>query len=994
MIENLPVRFLRPELLLLLALLPLFWHMARRSLAGLPPARRYLALLLRLLIVALMVLALAGIQWRKLADRVAVYFVVDWSDSIPTAPNNFRSELLDYIAAASRRKEKNDLVGLIYFGADATCETPPRPLPPSTERQAVVETNGTDIAAALRLALSTFPPGSRKRVALMTDGNQNRGNALTEIEAARAQGVAVDVYPITYVHEREMLVEKVILPQSVQEGVPFLVKAIINSTAASRARVILRQGEQEVLSREIDLEARRNVVPIEVRAESDEEHILSGVIDYEVSIEPIRTGDDRIRENNRATGFSRVKGPPKVLYVDGNLGMSGYQPQLYHRLVRRLRLIHKGEEQEVMLVLVPRDRIPRQERLSGFDCIILDNVPAEAVGVARQEHIRALVNDQGVGLIMIGGKNSFGAGNYLRQPLEEALPVDMDLKHKKIMPNGALAIILHTCEFANGNFWGKQITKKAIDTLGPHDYVGVLYWGWGANNGNQWLFAPKYGQGMVPAADRSSLKKLVDKCEPGDMPGFEGTMSMGVQGLKATKAAVKHMIIISDGDPSPPSPQVTNAIRNDPELTVSTVAIGAHSTPVLLKRIAAIGNGRFYPVKNPRQLPQIFVKESMVIKRRLYMENPEGWQVRLVGDFGDEFVKDVLPANFPRLYGYVGTTLKQKAEAPLLAVNDNEDPILAHWQYGLGKAVAFTGDAKNRWGRDWLQWGRFDDFWSGIVWRVLRDQPSNLRLDTDIEAGRGRVVVQAVDDEGQPLSFLDLEARVTSPEGQSLKPLRLRQTGVGTYEGDFPADAVGKYQISVTKREGTPGPEAAAYGGASVPVSTEMENLTANETLLSRLAEKGKGRRLAGDVETDDLFNRDLPAARDFEDVWWWCLALAALLFPFDVFTRRVMIDWAALQRKLAARYAAWRGTEPPREESMDRLMDAKQEARQRGTPTFVDKAAGPADFDFQAPDASAKPKPAQPKPAETKPEAAEPTYTNRLLKAKKRARDERKRNP
>ena len=54
------------------------------------------------------------------------------------------------------------------------------------------------------------------------------------------------------------------------------------------------------------------------------------------------------------------------------------------------------------------------------------------------------------------------------------LPVTMDVSQKKVLPKGALAIILHTCEFAEGNTWGKRITKQAIKVLGAQDEVGVL----------------------------------------------------------------------------------------------------------------------------------------------------------------------------------------------------------------------------------------------------------------------------------------------------------------------------------------------------------------------------------------------------------------------------------------------------------------------------------------------------------------------------------------
>lgn len=1009
---TIPFRFAEPLYLLLLLLLPLTWWMARRSLAGLPPFRRVMSLLLRLAIVGLIVLACARLQWHSPAEDVAVYFLLDWSDSIPNSPPEFRGDILRYVEEAGRsaERESSDRIGLIYFGGDATCETPPVYGEPSLDRQAVVNTGGTDIASAVRLALSTFPPGLRKRIVIATDGNQNRGDALAEVEAARAQGVRVDVYPVAYEHDREIAVEKLVLPDSIREGVPFRARAIVRSTMDTVADVTLRRGRTPVKHlRGVVLRKGRNVIPVDLSEEQDDGQILAGVVDYRVEVEAANPDDDRIGQNNSAYGFTRLHGPPTILYIDGNIGFAeNYQPILHGMLAHHLKLIARANADaeagegnvEPRLHLATLDSIPDEDLLVGYDCIILDNVPAEALGGTRMERIRSLVNDQGVGLVMIGGENSFGAGNYLRTPIEEALPVDMDLKHKKVYPNGALAIILHTCEFADGNAWGKRITNKAIDTLGAHDLVGVLYWNWNTtnNNGYQWLFP------LQPAANRGKLKRLVDGCQPGDMPDFDQTLKMAVKGLQGVKAAVKHIIIISDGDPSPPSRQVQNALAADKSMTLSAIAIGTHSTPVTLRNLATkVGGGRFHSVNDPRKLPQIFIKESLVVKRSLLFE--EAFYPQLNKRITDpDFVADVLNAgSVPQLHGYVATSAKEAPDVhvPLLSANENQDPILAHWRYGLGSAVAWTSDAKNRWARDWMAWDVYGPFWSNVVWRILREQPSNLKMTTDIEGDRGRVVVQALDKDGDPLTDLELIAYVTDPDAESMEPIRLRQTGVCTYEGDFPAYDVGKYQIAVRKKDGTTGPDAAAYGGASVPFSAEMERLSENEPFLRRLAEKGGGAFLDASIRDEhNLFNRaDLPGARDFQDLWRLLLAVAACLFPLDVFMRRVMIDWGAGYRAARDRYLLWRGQSVPRDERMDRLMQAKQAVREeRARPTFIDQPAeGAEDFRFtgstEEREAPARPTVAkqesmpQAKPVE---EPAEDTYTGRLLKAKRRARNRR----
>jgi len=168
--------------------------------------------------------------------------------------------------------------------------------------------------------------------------------------------------------------------------------------------------------------------------------------------------------------------------------------------------------------------------------------------------------------VMIGGEHSFGAGAYGGTPVEAALPVDMDVQKKKHMPTGAVAIVLHSCEFPDGNKWAAETAAAVIDVLGAQDKVGILLYGAG---GEQWVVP------MQEARDKDRLKQLVYAASPGDMPTFDPIMRMALNGLQHTDAQVKHVIVLSDGDPSPPLPAVMKAIRAA-KITVSTVAVFPH----------------------------------------------------------------------------------------------------------------------------------------------------------------------------------------------------------------------------------------------------------------------------------------------------------------------------------------------------------------------------------------------------------------------------------
>ncbi len=145
--------------------------------------------------------------------------------------------------------------------------------------------------------------------------------------------------------------------------------------------------------------------------------------------------------------------------------------------------------------------------------------------------------------------------------------------------------------------------------------------------------------------------------DPQDMPDFDPGMVLALQGLTALPdAAVKHMIIISDGDPDPPNPQV---LRNflQAKITVSTVGVGAHGRPEV-NRLSSIANatgGQFYEVRDANALPRIFQREARQVTQLLIHEKPNGMTPRLT--YPHEMLAGI--EALPPITGYVLTTRKQ-----------------------------------------------------------------------------------------------------------------------------------------------------------------------------------------------------------------------------------------------------------------------------------------------------------------------------------------------
>jgi hypothetical protein len=346
--------------------------------------------------------------------------------------------------------------------------------------------------------------------------------------------------------------------------------------------------------------------------------------------------------------------------------------------------------------------------------------------------------------------------------------------------------------------------------------------------------------------------------------------------------------------------------------------------------IADHGKGRFYNVTSPNDLPQIFIKEAAVILKSAIYEDPFKPQFKA----SSELVRGIGGGEYPTLLGYGATTPKDRAEIPL--VTDKGDPLLAHWQFGLGRAVAFTSDAKAKWSKNWLGWGKYQQFWSQIAqWSLRRLENSDFTTDVSVDKGDGEISTDALDEQGNYRNFLNLEGVVISPKGEQMK-VQLQQTGPGHYEARFPTKEVGTYMLSLLdKTNGVVRGQQVI--GASINYSPEFTTSEPNANLLRRLAESGGGKVLDPDNPADNPFLHDRQKTFQPRDLWEWLLRLSVLLFPLDVAVRRIQLDRDEMRRawrRVRHRVFFWQGVprEPEAEESLAALLSRREQVRSTQT--------------------------------------------------------------
>lgn len=837
--------------------------LAYKTFASLTPWRRWVSTALRVVGVLLLVFSLAGLQWKRPQEGMNTFFLLDRSDSIPSSQQEESRAMANRWA---RDKAKEDRAGFLVFGADAALETEAREVAEAERIQAVIDGQRTDVAAAVRLGTAAFPETGQKRLVLFSDGHENVGDAVAAVLGARSQQVRVDVVPIGAARRSDVSIQRLQLPTGLKKGQTFEAKIFALSDAAQSGTVRLYRNGQLLGSQPVQLDAGKNLFSF------PQTLIDPGFYQYEVQID---APGDSIPQNNRATSFVNVREGDQILVISAI-------PSEDQALVAAL--IEEEIEVDLGDISSFPDNLPA---MTSYDAIILSNIAAGDLGFDMMRLLESAVRDFGVGLVVIGGDNAFAAGGYRNTPLETALPLDMELSSKKVLPNGALALLMHGMEFGNGNEISRQIAIAALDSLGPQDEMGVLLW----DGTEKWLFE------LQKVGDKRALAVTINGMNQGDLPSFQGLMQMGHDGLVKSTANLKHMIVFSDGDPNEPNTALMNAMTAA-RVTISTIMIGGHVQPDTMIRMAELGGGRFYDVKSAAQLPQIFIKEAAVILKSAIFEDPFQPQI----DASTELIRGFAPGDFPMLRGYVTTTPKPRAEIPL--ITERGDPLLAHWQYGLGRSVAFTSDAKSRWAQDWMGWPQYRQFWAQTIrWALRRVEMSEFSTEVTVDDGIGRISVEALDVDGDFRNFLRLRTAVVSPKGER-QDIVLEQTGPGRYEGRFDTRDVGSYLMNLQELNDQGQIVGSQILGASVNYSPEFSSAGPNMSFLRRLAELGGGQLL--DPQGVNPFQMDRRKTFQPVDLWEWLLQWMVGLFVLDIAVRRVDIDreewgkwWRVVRRRL-----------------------------------------------------------------------------------------------
>ncbi len=708
-----------------------------------------MALAIRLVLLTLVILAMAGATWQQPQPGEAVVFVGDLSTSAVGAQSRMEAWIRG--ALTGEQVGRGDQAGIVALGRTALVEQSPSSANGGFDHfQSIVDPDYTNVAEGLDLAAALLPASMRRRVVLLSDGQQNIGDARSEAKILRAEGIQVEVVPMASTAGPEVLVTSLTTPGTLHKGEQFSAIVAVQSNVTTTATLQIFMDGKPVAGSTVGVQVGANTFAYDLTAGA------AGYHTYRVELTP-PPGADTVSQNNTASSFSQVLGAPKVLVVSTLPGGG-------HNVAAALASTGVAVNQ-----LTAAQVVPTLAFLQQYAALVIVDTPADVLGPDLLALLPTYVRDLGHGLAVIGGQNSYALGNYGRTSLEDVLPVRMDVPQRKDSPSVAVVLIIESLESDYTVNISKEAGKGVVNLLTAADQVAV------SDAGIDWSVP------MRTVTDKKAIDNAIDAMQPGDPSSYAPYLQDALTTLQHTHATIKHIILLGDGDAEDNYQPLIQKIAKS-GITVSTVATGSSGPTdfATMSNIAHWGKGRYYQANNVLDIPKIFLQETRAVARN----------GMILDHFYPEPVADSPLLNglssVPELDGYVATTAKPTAQ--MVLISRKADPILAQWQYGQGRAVAWTSDSQGLWSKSFA--GMAAGRTLMVKYRLVDPAPAAVDGSHALHVGSGGNGHIAVDvtprlsSQASASGGLKVTASVVGPD-LTTQTVPLEATAPGHYEADL-----------------------------------------------------------------------------------------------------------------------------------------------------------------------------------------------------------------
>ncbi len=696
--------FFQPVWLLLLIPLGVAWFVWPLPNRGLR--------ILRAAIFILVVLALARFAI-KLPDHSGVVVVVaDRSESLPREAAAAQKETIELLQKSMR---SHDLLGVVSFGRQAVVEQQPQH-GKFGGFTAQVGTEHSDLNNGIDTALSLIPPEASGRILVLSDGKWTGRDPVSAASRAAGRVVPIDFRLLTRPQVSDVAIDSFLVPESVQPGQGYVISGWIRSPGDQEIQYELRRGNTIIASGSRPVSAGLNRVLFRDRAGE------AGVAEYTFSIRG--ADDDPMPENNQARAILSVEGTRPMLLVSA----AGSDSGLY-QLLRRSGIDVAAQK--------PLESQWSIESLARYSSVLIENVSANQIGVSGMETIAAWVEETGSGLMMTGGQKSYGPGGYFKSPLDRILPVSMEMRreHRKLSLAIVVALDRSGSMAAPAGMGRSKMdlanlgTVQVLDLLSPLDEMGVI-----AVDSSPHVIVDL---NTVEVNVGARNKILSIDSMGGGIFVYEALVAASRMVMNA-RAETKHIILFADAADSEEPGRYIELLEKCREagITVSVIGLGTeHDVDAhLLKDIAARGGGNCYFTAAPDEIPRLFAQDTFTVARSTFIDQPTPLQLTA----GFSTLGTTLPEKPLPLGGYNLCYIRPEANLAAVTEDEYKAPVVASWNAGSGRVLAFLGEADGKFSGDFGQWAQVGEFYSTLArWTAGKRQalPQDQLLVQEVRDG-------------------------------------------------------------------------------------------------------------------------------------------------------------------------------------------------------------------------------------------------------------------
>jgi Mg-chelatase subunit ChlD len=874
------IYFHHPQVLwLLAAVVPVILLLRVRSRSGMGPWGHGLSVVLRSVALAAGAVALAGPAVRseeKVTATPPILVLADESESVTGSGSSgaLRQTVVRALDRPEKPPEQFFFAGGVWRGGEAAIE------PDQTNIE-----HALDVACEPRIGAGpTADAAEGGDVVLLTDGRSTRGSAAEAAARWAARGVRVHVVPVGWQRTLPPHLAEVEPPLQSQVGMAATVRVTSSSDSAEPYDVALVDPGGKVVDRRTIATPGRSTAILRFTPDK------AGSIPYTVRVsaadQSMPVASNLAEPTERKLSIP-VSGPPRVLIADN--------------FPDEIRALEKAlAELKLPVDVIRPDQWPSD--LTPYAAVVISDFSGKELSDDQRLALRRYVEQVGGGLVFIGGNNVVPS-RWAENRLSELLPVKLRDRPKEVVQKPrdvAVCFVFDRSGSMNqvlpgssGNVSKLELVKASIiaSLRGLPDNATVCAIAFDTE--------PRL---VVPPTDlsqREAVAKAIDSVDVGGGTDVYPAARMGVEGV-AQLPGDKYFIVLTDGRTrNPPTPDAWQRLAQAARqagISWTSIAVGVDADQALLQMLATMANGRFAYCGTGDAIPKVFIEQTQAI-RKVAEQKSESFEPRPgaeAQDLGDDVAKTALP----KLEGAVPADLKPSARTQLLA--KDRDVLLASWQFGAGRVIAFTSDAKNAWSKPWMGETAYPKVWTKIVSSVARSRPKLSATVRSWHSGsRYRYTFDVREGDGAPAENLEATAIVdpASTTQPATAPTTARVTttwrrrGAGVYQVDLdlPPDGRSHEAQILIRRDDR---QAIQYQPTMFsPRTIELAETGIDLQACREIAFAGNGLCSADPTVIAQAVKtrpEQPPVQREKRLAPWFLLAMLCL-WPIDVWTRKLL---------------------------------------------------------------------------------------------------------